>query len=64
LDRKYPSPSVGGDIAAALTLMAKDRSGPKIGYQAAFLVRCCFVSVAAGRIASMGAFNLCGLSAR
>jgi acetyl esterase len=33
LDRKYPSPSVGGDMAAALTLMAKDRSGPKISYQ-------------------------------
>ncbi len=25
--------SVGGDMAAALTLMAKDRNGPKISYQ-------------------------------
>ncbi|MGO9121427.1 MAG: alpha/beta hydrolase [Desulfomonilaceae bacterium] len=29
--------SVGGDMTAALTLMAKDRSGPKIGYQVLFV---------------------------
>lgn len=29
--------SVGGDMSAALTLMAKDRKGPKIGYQVLFV---------------------------
>lgn len=29
--------SVGGNMAAALTLMAKDRNGPKIAYQALFI---------------------------
>lgn len=29
--------SVGGDMAAALTLMAKDRNGPKISYQVLFI---------------------------
>ncbi len=29
--------SVGGDMSAALTLMAKDRNGPKIGYQVLFV---------------------------
>jgi acetyl esterase/lipase len=29
--------SVGGDMAAALTLMAKDRKGPKISYQVLFI---------------------------
>jgi acetyl esterase len=29
--------SVGGDMSAALTLMAKDRSGPKISYQVLFI---------------------------
>ena len=29
--------SVGGDMTAALTLMAKDRSGPKISYQVLFI---------------------------
>jgi acetyl esterase/lipase len=29
--------SVGGDMTAALTLMAKDRSGPKVAYQVLFI---------------------------
>jgi len=29
--------SVGGDMSAALTLMTKDRNGPKIGYQVLFI---------------------------
>ena len=31
--------SVGGNMAAALTLMTKDRSGPKISYQALLFLR-------------------------
>ena len=29
--------SVGGDMSAALTLMTKDRKGPKISYQVLFI---------------------------
>jgi len=29
--------SVGGDMTAALTLMTKDRNGPKISYQVLFI---------------------------
>jgi|SRR5579872_159696 len=39
--------SVGGDMSAALTLMAKDRKGPKISYQVLFIPRPTLASILA-----------------